>query len=370
MNFEQYIVKIRSMDNSVIDEIKRKYDLKKDSDILALYAALQAGQYRLVTPKERAFDDEVYELAMAVKQRQKSGDGNMLRKDSRKAVPGVSKRSTKKKEHRVQVLTRRELKIKHTISTVLFLMAAGCLLYFGWYCYESYKTQKENERLASRKENEMLSSLYETQEIVHTDEETGAEKVYTVLDEYKSLYNHNKNLIGWLKIADTNIDYPVMQTDNNEFYLDHNVDHEPDKNGTLFMDYQCDILTPSFNFIIYGHNMRSGNMFGNLDKYKSESYYKKHPVILFDTIYEKGTYQVMYVFNSHIYTEDEITFKYYQMIDVASEKEFESNMNSMQEISLYDTGVTAVYGDQLLTLSTCDYGEDDGRFVVVAKRVQ
>lgn len=363
MNFKQYIVKIRIMDNSVIDEIKQKYDLKKDSDILALYAALQAGQYRLVTPEERAFDDEVYELAMAAKQRQKSGSGKNV-------TTTVSKKAPKKKAHKVQVLTRRELKIKRTVSAILFLMATGCLLYFGWYCYESYRTQKENERLASRKENEMLSSLYETQEVVHKDEETGAEKVYTVLDEYKSLYNHNKNLIGWLKIADTNIDYPVMQTDNNEFYLDHDVDHEPDKNGTLFMDYQCDVLAPSFNFIIYGHNMRSGNMFGNLDKYKSEDYYKKHPRILFDTIYEKGTYEVMYVFNSHIYTEDEITFKYYQMIDVASEKEFESNMKSMQEISLYDTGVTAVYGDQLLTLSTCDYGEDDGRFVVVAKRVQ
>ncbi len=362
MNFKQYIVKIRSMDNSVIDELKRKYDLKKDSDILALYAALQSGQYRLVTPQERAFDDEVYELAMAVKQRQKDGVQNASQK--------TAKSKSGKQRHRILVMTRREQKIKRMIAVVLFMLAAGCLFYFGWYCYDSYLTKRENERLASRKENEMLSSLYETQEIVHTDEETGVEKVYTVLDEYKSLYNHNKNLIGWLKIADTNIDYPVMQTDNNEFYLDHDVDHEPDKNGTLFMDYRCDVLAPSFNFIIYGHNMRSGNMFGTLDKYKSESYFEKHPVILFDTIYEKGVYEVMYVFNSHIYTEDEITFKYYQMIDIASEKEFESNMQSMQEISLYDTGVTAVYGDQLLTLSTCDYGEDDGRFVVVAKRVQ
>lgn len=351
------------MDNSVINEIKKKYDLKKDSDILALYAALQAGQYRLVTPEERAFDDEVYELAMGVKRRQQA---------QAKEEQGVKKeRSGKKRNKRkVVVMTRQELRIKRWLTAGLFLAAAACLVYFGLYCYDAYRTQQENERLASRKENEMLSSLYETTEIVHEDKETGQEKVYTVLDEYKSLYNQNKNLIGWLKIADTNIDYPVMQTDNNEFYLDHDVNQEPDKNGTLFMDYQCDVLAPSSNFIIYGHNMRSGNMFGNLDKYKSETYYKEHPVILFDTIYEKGVYQIMYVFNSHIYTEDEITFKYYQMIDISSEKEFESNMKSMQEIALYNTGVEAVYGDQLLTLSTCDYGEDDGRFVVVAKRVQ
>ena len=358
------------MGNSVIEEIKQKYDLNKDSDILALYAALQAGRYRLVTPEERAFDDEVYELAMEVKRRQ-SVQGERKNAGKKQAAnPESNKKSMKKSKHKVVILTRQEMRIKKMVTTLLFLAAAGCLIYFGLYCYEAYRTQQENERLASRKDNEMLSSLYEAQEVVHTDEETGQEKVYTVLDEYKSLLNQNKSLIGWLKIADTNIDYPVMQTDNNEFYLDHDVNQEPDKNGTLFMDYQCDVLKPSSNFIIYGHNMRSGNMFGNLDKYKSESYYKEHPVILFDTIYEKGTYQIMYVFNSHIYTEDEITFKYYQMIDIASEKEFESNMNSMREISLYDTGVEAVYGDQLLTLSTCDYSEDDGRFVVVAKRVQ
>lgn len=357
------------MGNSVIDEIKQTYDLNKDSDILALYAALQAGQYHLVTPEERAFDDEIYELAMEAKRRQREKEGDSRSEGAQKRSRAGNARKVKT-DRKVVVLTRQELRVKRMVAATLFLLAAGCLIYFGLYCYEAYRTRQENERLASRKENEMLSSMYETQEIIHTDEETGQEKVYTVLDEYKSLYNHNKNLIGWLKIADTNIDYPVMQTDNNEFYLDHDVNHEPDKNGTLFMDYQCDILAPSANFIIYGHNMRSGNMFGNLDKYKSESYYKEHPVILFDTIYEKGIYQVMYVFNSHIYTEDEITFKYYQMIEIDSEKEFESNMKSMQEIALYDTGVEAVYGDQLITLSTCDYGEDDGRFVVVAKRVQ
>lgn len=366
MNFKQDIVKIEIMDNSVINELKQKYDLTKDSDILALYAVLQTGQYKLVTPEERAFDDEVYELAMAVKEGRRDQKKTEEKHSARGRKNTAQKRSTRK----VIVLTRQELRIKRLISTGLLLIAAGCLVYFGMYCYEAYCTQQENERLASRKENEMVNSLYESQTVIHTDVETGQETTYTMLDEYKSLYNQNKNLIGWLKIADTNIDYPVMQTDNNEYYLDHDVNHETDKNGTLFMDYQCDIIKPSSNFIIYGHNMRSGNMFGNLDKYKSESYYKEHPVILFDTIYEKGTYQIMYVFNSHIYTEDEITFKYYQMIEIDSEKEFESNMKSMQEIALYNTGVEAVYGDQLLTLSTCDYGEDDGRFVVVAKRVQ
>ena len=110
-------------------------------------------------------------------------------------------------------------------------------------------------------------------------------------------------------------------------------------------------------------------MFGTLDKYSSEEYYKKHPVIQFDSIYEKGTYEVMYVFRSRIYNEEDVIFKYYQFIDAMSQQEFDSNMEEMAAMSLYDTGVTASYGDRLLTLSTCDYYVDDGRFVVVARRI-
>ena len=116
--------------------------------------------------------------------------------------------------------------------------------------------------------------------------------------------------------------------------------------------------------------MKSGKMFGTLNKYSQKTYYEEHPTIQFDTIYEKGTYQVMYVFRSKVYSEEDVNFKYYQFINAGSEKEFNSYINEMSALSLYDTGVTAAYGDELLTLSTCDYQETKGRFVVVAKRVK
>lgn len=191
-----------------------------------------------------------------------------------------------------------------------------------------------------------------------------------MLDEYKTLYEKNKKLIGWLKIDDTNIDYPVMQTVNNEYYLDHNFNQEYDKNGSLFLDKDCDVVQRNTNLIIYGHHMKSGKMFGGLNKYSSEEYARKHSEIQFDTIYKKGTYEVMYVFRSKIYNEEDVVFKYYKFLDAASEKEFDSNMQEMEALSLYDTGVKASYGDELLTLSTCDNSETDGRFVVVAKRVK
>ena len=258
---------------------------------------------------------------------------------------------------------------------ILFCSVLGIvwLSYFGIYMYRDYKVKSTNEQLNQLKEKPVIDSTFvssdSTQESVQVNLDAPPEEK-EVLDEYKNLLIKNKKLIGWLKIDDTNIDYPVMQTTDNEYYQNHNLNQEYDKNGSIFMDKDCDVKKPSTNYMLYGHHMKSGRMFGTLDKYESEKYYKEHKYIQFDTIYEKGLYQVMYVFRSRVYNEDDVVFKYYRFIDANSEQEFDSYMQEMAGISFYDTGVTAVYGDQLLTLSTCDYQEKDGRFVVVAKRIE
>ena len=208
----------------------------------------------------------------------------------------------------------------------LFLIAAVCLGYFTYYCSEAVKKDKEQQQMAKLKENKKLNAMGKDEVVVHLDTQ---QKNFVVLEKYKNLYKTNKNLIGWLKIDDTNIDYPVMQTVNNEYYLDHNTKQEKDKNGTLFLDKDFSITKPSTNYIIYGHHMKSGKMFGDLDNYKDEDFYKKHKTIVFDTIYEEGTYEVMYVFLSKIYYEEEVVFKYYQFIDANSEQEFNSYMEEM-----------------------------------------
>ena len=196
------------------------------------------------------------------------------------------------------------------------------------------------------------------------------EEELEVLDEYKILIEKNKTLIGWIEIDDTYIDYPVMQTVNNDYYLNHNFNQEKDVNGCIFLDSNSDFIHRDTNLILYGHNMSSGKMFGTLRNYKDKKYYINHPEIKFDTIYEKGTYQVMYVFHGQIYKEEDVAFKYYQFFNAESEKEFNSYMQSMAELSLYDTGVTATFGEQLITLSTCDGSDTTKRFVVVAKRIK
>lgn len=369
MSVQSYI----EADQEKIRQIKRKYDLSKDADVLALFSALQSGEIQFESPEGRKFDDMIFEKASEIKEKEKKAEKNasdrsFAKSDGAKGKTKEKPLKKKTKAKKVIVLTKKELVLRRIAMGVLLLVAVSCLGYFGFYCYEAVKVDRENRRLARIKENETVNNMYKDEVVeAQVGEET---KYFKVLEQYKSLYHQNQNLIGWLKIADTIIDYPVMQTGDNEYYQNHNINLEEDRNGTLFLDTDCDIKAPSTNYIIYGHNMRSGKMFGSLDRYADEKFYRNHKIIEFDTIYEEGTYEVMYVFRSRVFQKDEVVFKYYQFIDAYSEEEFNSNMNEMAALSLYDTGVTASYGDQLLTLSTCDYVEEDGRFVVVAKRVE
>lgn len=115
--------------------------------------------------------------------------------------------------------------------------------------------------------------------------------------------------------------------------------------------------------------MKDGSMFGDLDLYQKESFYKEHPRIAFDTLYEERTYDIIAVFRSQVYNAEDDVFKYYQFYEAHTQEEFADFYNNIKALSLYDTGVEAVFGDTFLTLSTCAYHVQDGRFVVVAKLV-
>lgn len=349
-----------------IDALKKKYNLSNEQDVLNLYSQMQTGDISFLTDIGKAFDDSIFQKVEEIKSKK------ILETIVENSSPNTKKANKKKKGSKstktVIVLTKKEMIIRKTILVLLFLTSVFCLGYFSYYCYDAWKVDRESERLARLKENTVVNEMYADEEIEITNGEE--KRTLKILDQYKSLYNSNKTLIGWLNIADTIIDYPVMQTGDNEYYLNHNIQLEEDRNGALFLDSHCDITNPGTNYIVYGHNMKSGKMFGSLDKYADKSFYEKHKEIRFDTIYEEGTYEVMYVFRSRVYQQDEIVFKYYQFYDANSEEEFQSYMKEMEALSLYDTGVKAQYGDHLLTLSTCDYEEKDGRFVVVAKRVK
>lgn len=368
-------------DQALIQKIRSTTDLEQPGEVITLCDDMQSGKYRFETVVGNDFDDEIFELAQNYKKQGYHKDSRISGKKRKpKTKQKIKQTSKEKKEQKVslddfdadmrkQIMAEMKKRDRRRKLLVFLcsIIAVGCFGYFGVYSFFVERNETDYEKLSQLKGNSALTgSLFHGVTIHYTQEE---EVELEVLEEYQTLYNKNKRLIGWLKIDDTKIDYPVMQTINNEYYLDHNFNQEYDKNGSLFLDKDCDVVHRNTNLIIYGHHMKSGKMFGNLNSYSSKEYGEKHSLIQFDTIYEKGTYEVMYVFRSRIYNEDEVVFKYYQFFDAASATEFDSYMQEMAALSLYDTGVTASYGDELLTLSTCDSSETDGRFVVVARRV-
>ena len=181
----------------------------------------------------------------------------------------------------------------------------------------------------------------------------------------------NKDLAGWIKIEGTIIDYPVMLTPGKEeYYLNRNFKKKDDLNGLPFLNKETDLAKHNTNMIIYGHHMKTGEMFGSLQDYKNKKYWEEHKIIEFDTIYEEGQYEVMAVFPSKVYGQEENVFKYYQFVNAKTEEEFQYFLSNVKSLSLYDTGVEAKYGATFITLSTCDYEEEDGRFVVVARKIE
>lgn len=379
-------------DQKKIDEIRAQVDFNNKKQLEGLFNEMQAGVYRFETIIGTHFDDEVYEkmeqmkrnLSTRKKEKKHSlkKSGNKDQQKGKRAAASAGRQAVRtdikntRNNAKYQAVIEKEAlkelqkaeKLRKRIMVLASIVAAASLGYFFVYYYFSARTNMDYDQLASLKGSNVLNSGTQQEQNTFSLHKS-AVRLPDILPEYETLYNKNKKLIGWLKIDDTNIDYPVMQTSDNTYYLDHNYNQEYDKNGSIFLDYNCSVYPRSTNMIVYGHHMKSGNMFGNLQKYAKESYGKKHAVITFDTIYEKAQYQVMYVFRSQVYNEDDIVFKYYQFIEANSETEFNSYMQEMSELSLYDTGVTAEFGDSLLTLSTCDSSQTDGRFVVVAKRI-
>ena len=255
------------------------------------------------------------------------------------------------------------------IRIICIVIALACFGYVIWYYYQMKRTEDDVKQLSKRVEAPITDHRVVPIEEAPEKEAEEVDWEPEVLPEFSALLTKNQNIIGWITINGTDISYPVMKSlvGNGSYYLNHNFDQQEDKNGSLFMDDRCDVIKPTVNYIIYGHNMKSGAMFGNLDEYKKESYFRAHPTVTFNTIYDYGTYSVMAAFESKVYRDNDIGFRYYDFIDPADELEFMTGVDNIKALSMYETGVTAQWGDRLLLLSTCDYEQDNGRFVVVCK---
>ena len=199
------------------------------------------------------------------------------------------------------------------------------------------------------------------------EEQAGREPEVSVID-LRSLQHQYPDVRGWLTIPEVGIDYPVMQTkDTPNFYLKHAFDKSYSSYGVPYMQENCDVGI-SDNLMLYGHHMNNGSMFSDLCKYESEDFYQDHKTIHFDTLDSFGEYEVIAAFKTVAYSEQ--GFKYYHFVRAEQEEDFDEFIAKCKELALYDTGVTAEYGDQLITLSTCEYSRTNGRMVVVAKLLE
>lgn len=192
-----------------------------------------------------------------------------------------------------------------------------------------------------------------------------------LLPQYKELFIENDDMVGWLNMDAAGIDYPVMQTPgDNEYYIRRGFDGLYSMAGSLFLDEHCRLYdSATANWIIYGHNMTDGSMFAGLLYYKDPEFYREHPTFRFDSLFEEMEWQIVMVIQTQV-GEDELP--YYSFFDAANEAQWQMHYDAMKQSALYDTGVDAVYGDQLLTLSTCGEANSytNSRFAVIAKRIR
>lgn len=243
--------------------------------------------------------------------------------------------------------------VRKVIMLLCLLVFIGSLVYIADYYYQSYLTKHNQGNISN---------------IFH-------QQAATINERFQELLKVNGDTVGWLTVPGTQCDNPVVQTEDNEKYLDTTFEGKKSKYGTLFADSVCqfDQNGLSDNTIIYGHHMRDGTMFGELKRYREFAFYQEHPVVQFTSLYDAQTvdWKIISVFivNTKPYDNEDVVFNYRQ-VGFANELSFLQFVDECRQRSIINTGVDVKYGDKLLTLSTCTYEFSDARLVMIARKVR
>lgn len=270
---------------------------------------------------------------------------------------------------------------KKIIGICLIVLFAASGVLSGRLFWKQYQDAKHNEN-SFNELAEMVREVETSEDVMpkipddpkEPDEETASDmtpeekataEAALAYEKYGALYEQNSEFVGWIAIDGTNINYPVMQSPNNpDFYLKHSFEKTWSDYGVPYLDEAC-VIGQSNNLVIYGHHMSNGSMFCDLEKFTDPDFCAEHPVIRFDTLSSFGEYEIVAVFR---YNTNRETFRYDRAVDM-DERAFTTFMSEVHAHELYSTGKTAWFGDDLLTLSTCEYTYKNGRLVVVARKV-
>lgn len=263
------------------------------------------------------------------------------------------------------------------MPVLFFVFLAGFLISFIWMIRESMISSRESaafESLASLtvQESQTVSDWQmgdggeETLPAVLPD--TGEPETEGNEERFRALTDQNQEFMAWLTIEGTRINYPVMYSpEDPEYYLNHDFYGEPSEAGVPFIGVDC---TPDSNhLIIYGHHKRDGSMFTDLLRFAKKEFWEEHRTLEFDTVEESGEYEILAAFYEKVHYQDETdVFRYYSYGGDLTRERWEEYLDQVSRAALYETGVETEYGDRLLTLSTCAYHTENGRFVVVARK--
>ena len=246
------------------------------------------------------------------------------------------------------------------IYVILIIIIILACVYFVKYLVLQKEAKEESELLND------IDIMENDLEQIKTENSIVISKEIERMTKIKKLQEENSDIVGWIEIEGTNINYPVLQGEDNKYYLTHNYKKEKSQKGSIFLSKDYDLKLPSDNLLIYGHNLISGQMFNNLLKYKNREFYEKHPNIRFTTAKEDLKFEIISAFYSKVFLKsEENVFRYYNFVTAKSEKDYNNFVENAKRASLYDTDKEAKYGDRLITLVTYSYHVEDGRFVVI-----
>lgn len=261
-----------------------------------------------------------------------------------------------------------------SLTICVLLMVCGCLG-FLWYYKDSMESKDLYDSLADIHDSVLYDVTYPSEEPTASTELPSKEEVIVppsivekgYLLECQELYQMNNDLVGWISVPDTLINYPVLQTGKNtrDYYLRRDFYKKYNRHGCIYASEDCNVFSPSDNVTLYGHCMKDGTMFAPLNGYKEYEYWYNNQYFTFDTLYEHHKYRIFAVFK----TPASGGFKYHMFVNANTEEEFNAFISTIKELQFYNTGVEVEYGDKIVCLSTCEYTLGDGRYVVVGKRI-
>lgn len=279
----------------------------------------------------------------------------------------------------------RQVLVRKIITIVAFVVLIAALAVLAGYLIKQAQNRRQIEEL--RKERDEISVITHTTTSAPETETTVTETEpppLVMLDTMAPFVEQNPDVAGWLTVSNTNIDNVVLQTSDNEYYMDKDFNGNRNIAGQVFVDYRCVINDyndkQSDNIIVYGHNQADGTMFGTLKKYKIKkqstgnfSFYQDNPTFKFSNLYEEYTYKIIAIFVIEVeprHTRDGVIFDYHNYIRFSGERNFDKFKENILKRTAVNTGVDFNEDDKFMTLSTCSNEFEPSRLVVIGRRVR